>query len=104
MSPEVSKVEFGIDGNGLEHPSAAQCQHVRAVSIGRVDRVRGNVGAVALRQIRDVIGLTSTYRLEPRPSVRATSPMRSSVVFSDVPMASAAYVGLGEQVAAGPLG
>lgn len=45
------------DGNGLEHTSAAQCQHVRAVSIGRVDRVRGNVGAVALSQIRDVIGL-----------------------------------------------
>ena len=45
------------DRNGLEHASAAQCQHVRAVSIGRVDRIRGNVGAVALTQIRDVIGL-----------------------------------------------
>ncbi|MEA2002477.1 MAG: hypothetical protein U9N84_11445 [Actinomycetota bacterium] len=45
------------DGNGLEYASAAQCQHVRAVSIARVDRVRGNVGAVALSQIRDIIGL-----------------------------------------------
>jgi mRNA interferase MazF len=43
--------------NGLEHASAAQCQHVRAVSTGRVDRVRGNVGFAALAQIRDVIGL-----------------------------------------------
>ena len=45
------------DDNGLEGVSAAQCQHVRAVSIGRVNRVRGNVGSIALTQIRDVIGL-----------------------------------------------
>ncbi len=45
------------DNNGLVHPSVAQCQHVRAVSAERVDRVRGNVGSVALAQIRDVIGL-----------------------------------------------
>ena len=49
VEPDVS--------NGLERVSAAQCQHVRAVSVGRVDRVRGNVGAVVLAQIRDVIGL-----------------------------------------------
>lgn len=45
------------ENNSLQHASAAQCQHARAVSIGRVDHVRGNVGAVALTQIRDVIGL-----------------------------------------------
>lgn len=45
------------DSNALAHVSAAQCQHVRAVSIGRVDRVRGNVGTATLTQIRDVIGL-----------------------------------------------
>ena len=45
------------ESNGLERASAAQCQHVRAISIGRVDRVRGNVGDVVLSQIRDVIGL-----------------------------------------------
>ncbi len=45
------------DTNGLGRVSAAQCQHVRAVSIGRTERVRGNVGAVVLTQIRDVIGL-----------------------------------------------
>jgi mRNA interferase MazF len=43
--------------NGLDRPSAAQCQHVRAVSIGRADEVRGNAGAVVLAQIRDVLGL-----------------------------------------------
>ena len=53
-----SEVLIEPDGNnGLQHASAAQCQHVRAVSIRRVDHVRGNVGAVALTQIRDVIGL-----------------------------------------------
>jgi mRNA interferase MazF len=44
-------------GNGLDHPSAAQCQHVRVVSIGRAGEVRGNAGGVALGQIRDVLGL-----------------------------------------------
>lgn len=43
--------------NGLERGSAAQCQHVRAVSIGRVDHTRGNVGPLALTQIRDILGL-----------------------------------------------
>jgi mRNA interferase MazF len=45
------------DDNGLKGLSAAQCQHVRAISIGRVNGVRGNVGPAALTQIRDVIGL-----------------------------------------------
>jgi len=43
--------------NGLERRSAAQCQHVRAVSVGRVERVVGNVGSVTLAQIREVLGL-----------------------------------------------
>lgn len=45
------------DMNGLQKRSAAQCQHVRAVSTRQVDRVRGNAGSVVLSQIRDVIGL-----------------------------------------------
>ncbi len=45
------------DRNGVSVKSAAQCQHVRAVSVDRVNEVRGNVGAVALGQIRDIIGL-----------------------------------------------
>ena len=43
--------------NGLDQLSAAQCQHVRAVASGRVDRTRGNIGVLLLAQIRDVIGL-----------------------------------------------
>lgn len=43
--------------NGLEERSAAQCQHIRAVSTDRVDRVRGNVGPATLAQVRAVIGL-----------------------------------------------
>jgi len=43
--------------NGLKHPLAAQCQHIRAVSAGRVDRVVGNVGGVVLAQIRETLGL-----------------------------------------------
>jgi mRNA interferase MazF len=45
------------DANGVEEPSAAQCQQIRAVSTGRVDRTLGNVGAAVLAQIRDVIAL-----------------------------------------------
>jgi mRNA interferase MazF len=53
-----SEVVVEPDGsNAMERASAAQCQHVRAVSVGRVDRVRGNVGVVVLTQIRDVISL-----------------------------------------------
>ena len=53
-----SEVLVEPDGeNNLTHVSAAQCQHVRAVSIERLDRVGGNVGPVALAQIRDVVGL-----------------------------------------------
>jgi mRNA interferase MazF len=53
-----SEVVLGPDAdNGLEAPSAAQCQHLRAVSPRRVSRVRGNVGAAALAQIRDVVAV-----------------------------------------------
>ncbi len=43
--------------NGLRNQSAAQCQHIRAVSIGRVDQVIGNIGSAAVTQIRDTLGL-----------------------------------------------
>ncbi len=43
--------------NGVDQTSAAQCQHIRAISTGRVDRVRGNIGVADLAQIRDVVGL-----------------------------------------------
>lgn len=43
--------------NGLQNQSSAQCQHIRAVSPKRVDRVTGNVGVTAVSQIRDTLGL-----------------------------------------------
>jgi mRNA interferase MazF len=41
--------------NGLDAISAAQCQHLRAVSPHRVISVRGNVGATVLAQLRETI-------------------------------------------------
>ena len=43
--------------NGLDQESAAQCQHLRAVSTERVREVRGRVGAMVLAQVRDVIAV-----------------------------------------------
>ena len=41
--------------NALTERSAAQCQHIRAVSPARVEGSRGNVGPVVLAQIRVVL-------------------------------------------------
>ena len=38
-------------------PSAAQCQHIRSVSIDRVESVGANIGAAALSELREVLGL-----------------------------------------------
>ena len=43
--------------NGLEAVSSAQCQHLRAVSPGRILDVRGNVGNAVLAQIRETIAV-----------------------------------------------
>lgn len=43
--------------NGLDSASAAQCQHLRAVSTVRVGSVRGNVGAIVAAQIRETIAV-----------------------------------------------
>jgi mRNA interferase MazF len=45
------------DANGIEVTSAAQCQHLRAVSPGRVADTCGNVGAATLRQLRETIAV-----------------------------------------------
>jgi mRNA interferase MazF len=45
------------DHNGLTARSAAQCQHLRAISTGRIVSTRGNVGATALAQIRETIAV-----------------------------------------------
>jgi len=43
--------------NGLAATSAAQCQHLRAVSTRRILSARGNVGAAMLAQIRETIAI-----------------------------------------------
>lgn len=43
--------------NDLTVVSAAQCQHIRAVSPGRIRDSRGNVGGLALTQIRETIAV-----------------------------------------------
>lgn len=53
-----SEVAIEPDGaSGLIVRSAAQSQHVRAVSTARVGTVRGNVGPVVLLQIREALAL-----------------------------------------------
>jgi mRNA interferase MazF len=43
--------------NGLAADSAAQCQHIRSVSVDRIEAVRGNVGSGVLTEIREVLAL-----------------------------------------------
>lgn len=43
--------------NELSLQSAAQCQHLRAVSQGRITTSRGNVGPAVLSQIREAIAV-----------------------------------------------
>lgn len=45
------------DRNGLDVVSAAQCQHLRAVSPRRMLGVRGNVGPSVLIQLRETIAV-----------------------------------------------
>jgi mRNA interferase MazF len=40
---------------GLEVASAAQCQHIRAIGVGRLTDPIGNVGPQALTQIREIL-------------------------------------------------
>lgn len=43
--------------NGLRAASAAQCQHIRSVSLARVTAPLGNIGPAALSQVRDTLAL-----------------------------------------------
>lgn len=45
------------EANGLDSASSAQCQHIRSVSVRRIEQVRGNLGTASLAQIRDVLSL-----------------------------------------------
>ena len=58
VRPFGSEVEIKADaGNGLEADAAAQCQHIRSVSVDRVESVRGNAGVATLSEIREVLAL-----------------------------------------------
>jgi len=43
--------------NGLREVSAAQCQHLRAVSPSRIAATRGNVGPAVVAQLRETIAV-----------------------------------------------
>jgi mRNA interferase MazF len=43
--------------HGLSLTSAAQCQHLRAISPGRITAANGNVGPAVLVQIREIIAV-----------------------------------------------
>lgn len=45
------------DDNGLDVVSAAQCQHIRAVSPTRINNARGNVGSLVLVQLRETLAI-----------------------------------------------
>ena len=45
------------ESNGLDEVSAAQCQHLRSVSPGRILTVRGTVGPAVLAQVRETIAV-----------------------------------------------
>ncbi len=45
------------DTNGLDVVSAAQCQHIRAISPGRIIGVRGNVGTIVLTRVRESLAV-----------------------------------------------
>jgi mRNA interferase MazF len=52
-----SEVNLDPGAGGLDRPSAARCQQVRAVSTGRIATVIGNVGPVDLLRIRETLAL-----------------------------------------------
>ena len=43
--------------NGLQEASAAQCQHLRAVSPSRIAATRGNVGPAVVAHLRETIAV-----------------------------------------------
>lgn len=58
IRPSGAEVYIEPDAvNQLSVPSAAQCQHVRSVSVHRLSSTQGSVGPGALTEIREVLGL-----------------------------------------------
>lgn len=52
-----SEVPLASGHSGLQMASVAQCQHIRSVSVSRIATVLGQVSAVELRQMREILGL-----------------------------------------------
>lgn len=52
-----SEVVVDPTRSGLNHESAAQCQHMRAVAVSRIGSRRGNVGPADLQRIREISAL-----------------------------------------------
>lgn len=58
MRQSSTEVAIAPDAANARHAlSAAQCQHVRSVATSRIRARTGNVGPVALAEIREVLGL-----------------------------------------------
>ena len=58
LRPFHSEVKLEPDQtNGLTTESAAQCQHIRAISPHCIIEIRGNVGSTALNQLRETIAI-----------------------------------------------
>jgi mRNA interferase MazF len=58
IRPFSSEITIEPDhANGLDVVSAAQCQHIRAISPGRIIGVRGNVGTIVLTQVREGLAI-----------------------------------------------
>jgi mRNA interferase MazF len=58
VRPFHSEIVVEADpANGLTELSAAQCQHLRAVSPTRIVATRGNVGPAVLGQLRETIAV-----------------------------------------------
>jgi mRNA interferase MazF len=53
-----SEITVGPDeASGLDRASAAQCQHIRAITPRRILAVRGNVGPGAIAQLRETVAM-----------------------------------------------
>ncbi|HZJ27675.1 MAG TPA: type II toxin-antitoxin system PemK/MazF family toxin [Acidimicrobiia bacterium] len=58
IRPFGSEIVIDPDtANGLQETSAAQCQHLRAVSPSRIAATRGNVGPAVVAQLREAIAV-----------------------------------------------
>ena len=58
IRPSSTEVVIEPDaGNGLSEASSAQCQHLRSVATTRIHQRVGNVGPVALAEVRETLGL-----------------------------------------------